>query len=187
MVDLMSVSVTIPKFRQADFHRFFAAWLDDQVFLRDDLTETEGPPPMKLRSWSMPEFVLQREDNDVDVARELLSKFSYPAKRVFTLLSMRPGLEMSAEQICKETGITSSNALAGVLSWPGKYCYSAGKELPFQWSKAPDGATVYVMSADVAKIFRWAAMSRSRLEETAEIFKGAMPDVSEVERLEQEA
>lgn len=175
MSDPISVTVTVPSHRHAEFHTFYGAWLTGDLILKSELEEeTDEPPPRDLDEWRLPKHILQDHDNDIDLAREILAKFSDAAKSIFSVLSHQPTVKISGWDLAKKAGLKNTHAMAGALSWPGKHCYAAGKKLPFEWEKDPDGHTTYWMEKDVAQLFRWAVMSRKSLEETAKEFAAAL-------------
>ena len=104
----------------------------------------------------MPEGgVLSSQDNDVIRARDVMAKMTDTGRAIFRRLMWRPTEHHTAEDLAEHAGLSGVNAVAGALSWPGKYCYRMGKELPFKWARTQDGETTYWMEAETAQIFRW--------------------------------
>ncbi len=192
--DMMSVTVSIPKSRHAEFFRNFAEWLEVSQLPPEASSEvstevsteasgqvgddTKNPWVYPGDDWQLPAGgVLSQVDNDVRVARKLLDKLSEKALRIFKHMMWHPGSGYTSHELAKVAGLDSSNAVAGALSWPGKHTYKLGKKLPFKWRRDEEtGQAIYSMDDEVAQIFRWAEHPEKSLEEFSDMIAKALKE-----------
>lgn len=148
---MSDITVPVPDDRVAEFYQFFGAWLGGSLTLSDGgsqiLSEASGDSG-KRRNWT-------GSDEDREDAEKLWSKMTSRAKGLYSLMIDAPGTEFTGNQIAKELSIPNgANGVAGVLAWPGRYCWNMHRLLPQHWKDGEDGApSVYWMDADVAALF----------------------------------
>lgn len=145
------ITVPVPDDRVPEFYQFFGLWLGGSLALPDGGSKTHSEAlgdPGKRRDWT-------GSDEDHEDAEKLWSKMTSRAKGFYSLLIDAPGTEFSGNQIAEELSIPNgANGVAGVLAWPGRYCFNMNRQLPQHWKDGEDGGpSVYWMDADVAALF----------------------------------
>ncbi|GAA5124022.1 DUF6416 domain-containing protein [Haloechinothrix salitolerans] len=148
---MSDITVPVPDDRVAEFYHFFGLWLGGSLSLSEVTTQKlpEGSEPSKeRRRWT-------GSDEDREDAEELWGKLNKRAKGFYSLLIDAPGTEFTGNYIAEKLNIPNgASGVAGVLSWPGRYCWNMNRHLPSQWRDGEDGApSVYWMDADVAALF----------------------------------
>ena len=102
------------------------------------------------------------EPGDSALAEQVIRKMTAPARRIFGLLAAGNGDTVegkwSVPALTEMIGLNNSNELAGMLAWPGRYCYAVGRTLPFLWEGTEAGAA-YWMEPEVATLFNDALRS----------------------------
>jgi hypothetical protein len=145
------ITVPVPDGRVPEFYQFFGLRLGGSLTLPDGgsqiLPETSGDSGKRL-NWT-------GSDEDREDAEKLWSKMTSRAKGFYNLMMDAPGTEFTGNQIAKELSIPNgANGVAGVLAWPGRYCWNMNRRLPQHWKDGEDGGpSVYWMDADVAALF----------------------------------
>lgn len=146
------ITVPVPDDRTAEFYQFFGRWLGGSLGLSPDPSQPPSraiaEPEDRRRGWT-------GADEDRTDAATLWSKMNNRAKGLFNLMIDSPGTEFTGRQIASELGIPNgANGVAGVLAWPGRYCWNLSRSLPSHWRDGEDGTpSVYWMDADVAVLF----------------------------------
>jgi hypothetical protein len=132
---MQEIKVLVPETRVPDFYKWFGAWLDG--------TEQQGPVDTGKSHWSSPD--------DTELAAQLWEKLSGNAKALFGYLMDRPDERFTGDELADTLGIPNGRyGVAGVLAWPGRYCFPIGRHLPIRWSEH-DGT--YWMEPDIAEMF----------------------------------
>ena len=127
----LEVKVLVPRERVAQFYAMVGQWLAG-----DD----EDPEPVELEPWS---------ENDLDRAQTVWGKMSRPARALFGVLMENPGERISGEQLAQDLEIANGRfGVAGVLAWPGRYCYAVERKFPVKWETGD-----YWMSPEIAALF----------------------------------
>jgi hypothetical protein len=130
--ELHEVKVLVPRDLIAPFYAMVGQWL---VAPGD-----EDPPVIALKPWS---------ENDFDRAATVWGKMSTPARALFGVLMENPGERISGEQLARDLHIANGRfGVAGVLAWPGRYCYAEEREFPVKWETGD-----YWMTPEVAALF----------------------------------
>lgn len=142
---LVDVTVKIPEERVPAFYAFVGEWL----------TEAAGAVPAEDE---VPDALLSWDAGDEELACEVWSKLSEPAKRVFELLMTNPERRVTAEDLASHIGARDAFTVAGTLAWPGRYCYAVGRKFAIGWSRSDEGSS-YWMDAPVAALFSAAKQS----------------------------
>src|SRR5690349_9669330 len=111
MVNTVDLTVPVPADRVAEFYTWFGSWL----------SRPPGAPGREIMEESATsEQVPWSKDHDVELAREVWSKFSPTAKSLFTTLMNEPGSKFSGDELAEMLGIANGkHGVAGVLAWPG--------------------------------------------------------------------
>lgn len=154
------ITVPVPDARVADFYQFFGQWLAGTLpgaINAPTLAEPESSG-VERQAWS---------SDDLDKAEWLWRKLSKHAKKMFAMLMDEPGREFTGAEIAKAAEIPNgANGVAGVLAWPGRYCWQLERHMPTSWRDGEDpySPSVYWMSPEVAELFRAA---RSNVEQSA--------------------
>lgn len=154
------ITVPVPDARVADFFQFFGQWLAGTLPAGSSEPAAAGSEASagKLLPWGM---------SDLDEAEWLWRKLSKNARKLFALLMAEPGQLFTGSEIAAALGIPNgANGVAGVLAWPGRYCWQLGRHLPSSWrpGEEPHSPSVYWMAPDVAELFRAA---RTKVEQSA--------------------
>jgi hypothetical protein len=89
---------------------------------------------------------------DEDRAASIYRRLTPSARKIWDLWIDHPDRRFSPDELAALADLASPHVLAGTLAWPGRYCYSAGRELPFHWSSEHNA---YWMDGHVAAV--WAA------------------------------
>jgi hypothetical protein len=135
MDELVDVTVKVPQSRIPAFYARVGEWLSDDA--------VEGPAAPQ--PWG---------DDDIALARELLSKLSPPAHRIFDVLGTSAGQKYSADELAATCNIQNGKyGIAGTLAWPGRYCRGFGRVMPIEAATADAEATSYWMERSVALLF----------------------------------
>lgn len=139
-VGMKEVTVLVPEERLAEFYGMVARFHAGEIETTELVSEKRRMP------WG---------EEDVDPARELLGMLSDPAAEFFSLMMDAPEQKLAAAEVADRLGLEKGpSGLAGVLAWPGRYCRSLGRELPWKWNEGEDGAALYWMTSDVSALFR---------------------------------
>lgn len=144
------ITIPVPEDRVADFYQFFGQWLaGDLQGTTGHHLDSSGTPGAGVDtrvSWTL--------DDDA-AAEQLWRKMSGRARGLFTFLMEEPGKRYTGAQIAEAVGIPNgANGVAGVLAWPGRFCYQLQRPLPTQWEDGEDGApSVYWIEPGIAKLF----------------------------------
>lgn len=135
------LTLDIPEDRYPEFLVMAGTWLGGDTSGPDTTAPSRGP-------WT---------PNDGDLAQEVLRKMTPAARRLFGLLAAGDGDtedgRWTASALVVALGLTNANELAGMFAWPGRYCYQAGRGLPFTWENTEDRGAIYGMSEDIGGMF----------------------------------
>jgi len=130
--EFQQVKVLVPVERVAEFYEMFGRWLAG----RADEDATGG----ELEPWS---------DDDLALAETVWGQMTKRARDLFSALMDHPEERVSGKQLAEDLGIPNGMyGVAGVLAWPGRYCYRLGRKFPVKWE-----AGDYWMTSDVATLF----------------------------------
>ena len=146
------ITVPVPDDRTADFYQFFGRWLSGALEASTEGLQSSGQPSEthqdKRASWT-------GSDDEADDAEFLWRKLTKRAKGMFNLLMAEPGKRYTGKEIAAALDIPhGANGVAGVLAWPGRYCWNLSRYLPTHWKDGEDGAeSVYWMKPEVAQLF----------------------------------
>jgi hypothetical protein len=92
---------------------------------------------------------------DADLAREVWSKLSQPAKRLVSVLVDSPDEHFDGDELAERAGIPNGRqGVAGALGWPGRYCLAVGRRWFWSWEDPDGSAPGYWLTPDVAELFR---------------------------------
>jgi hypothetical protein len=136
---MAQITLEIPEERYSDFLLMAGNWLAD------------GTPsePQSREPWTVADGV---------VAEAVLTRMTRPARRLFGMLAAGGGdvddRKWSAQALTSALELNNANELAGTFAWPGRYCYQAGRDLPFQWEPTEDARGAhYWMPSDIGAMF----------------------------------
>jgi len=154
MTRVITEQVSIPEERQAEFHRWFARWLEGPNSNGTDTAlgvvsgSGESIQARRGERW--------RTGNRDDLSRDarcLYNSISPLAKQILDYWLDHDPQRHSAEVMVHQLGLKSTKALAGStnsFTRKGKDC--GGRGLPFHWTEREDG-TVYWMDEDIRDLF----------------------------------
>lgn len=153
---MLDVTVKVPEDRLVEFYGMHAAWLSSppggSVSLDVFDAEPQGISPASQdadgrQPWG---------EADVALAAKLWSKFSDPAKTLFSKLIDEPDRQFTGEELAEMLNIPNGHSgVAGVLAWPGKYCKKENRELLWKWAyPVEDEPVVYWMTPEMAALLR---------------------------------
>ena len=131
------ITVTVPSDKITEFYEIFSNWLAE-------ISDSAQQP----KKW---------EPGDLDKAILVYAKLSHTARDIFEIFLDRPNKEISAEKVTKKARLkTGVHGLAGTLAWPGRHCYSVGRE-PFLTTRTDeDQGTFFSMTKEVAELLKQA-------------------------------
>lgn len=134
---MIDVTVKVPEDRVAEFYSMYGNWLAEPGI-------SDGPQD-ELSDWKA---------SDTAAAKAVWSKFSDTAKGLFTTLMDSPGSKFSGDELAAQLGIPNGkHGVAGVLAWPGRYCFAEGRNWLWQWDYPVGGNARYWMSPEVSSLF----------------------------------
>ncbi|OLT10162.1 hypothetical protein BJF78_29255 [Pseudonocardia sp. CNS-139] len=142
---MIDVTVKVPAERVAEFYSMFGGWLSSPpTVVGPEAADSEAHTP-----WA---------EVDVEVAAAVWSKFSETARALFSTLIDNPERKYSGDELSEMLGIPNGkHGVAGVLAWPGRHCFAAGRALPWSWESPEEGApAVYWFTGEIATLFRQA-------------------------------
>lgn len=128
---MIDVTVKVPEDRVGEFYSMYGSWLTGSHSGVSKSTSVPAEPSReKLPQWS---------SSDTELASALWDKLSDPARRLFSLLIDAPEERFSGDELSRILGIEKGRlAIAGLLTWPGRYCREVGRD--YFWSfDYPDG------------------------------------------------
>jgi len=139
--DFQEVKVLVPVERVAEFYEMVGRWLARPADA-EMVAGAREPEP-----WS---------DDDLALAEAVWFELSQPARDLFSVLSDRPEVQISGEQLAEDLHIDyGKSGIAGVLAWPTRHCKAVGRELPIEREAGPVGeSSSYWMTPDIADLFR---------------------------------
>lgn len=148
---MIEVTVKVPEERLADFYSMYGTWLGaPNETAHGAGSIIDGEPS----AWS---------GADLDLAKAVWDKFSETAKAFFSALIDNPEREFTVLELARRANVTPErNVIAGVLSWPGRYCNNAGRKSCWRWKYLEGEVPVYWMSREVAALFRQVRDSYSK-------------------------
>ena len=130
--DFQEVKVLVPVERVAEFYEMFGRWLAGRA--------DEDATGVDLEAWS---------DDDLALAETVWGKMTNRARSLFSALIDHPEKRVSGTQLAEQLDISNGMyGVAGLLAWPGRYCYRLGRKFPVKWESGE-----YWMTADVAALF----------------------------------
>lgn len=138
------ITLDIPSERYGEFLVMVGTWLAG---------ETPGPATTlpERSSWTTADGAL---------AEQILRRMTPVARRLFGRLALGHGDlddgHWSAAALTNSLGLNNANELAGMLAWPGRYCYQAARGLPFHWENTEESGAVYWMDDDIGGVFNHA-------------------------------
>ncbi len=137
---MIDVTVKVPEDRLAEFYSMFGTWL----------STTPGDAPEIDAGGHSPWAA-----DDVDVAAAVWGKFSDVAKGLFSVLIDNPETKFSGEELAGMLGIANGkHGVAGVLAWPGRYCFAVSRVLPWSWEYPVENEpAVYWFTTEMADLF----------------------------------
>jgi hypothetical protein len=146
---MMDITVKVPEERVADFYSMYGRWLAAPESFAADQSGIDDP---ELTAWA---------STDVDLARSVWAKFTSTARALFSKLIDEPGQQFAGDELAAMIGVPNGrHGVAGVLAWPARHCFAAGRSYCWYWSY-PDGETaVYWMADELAALFREARDSQ---------------------------
>ena len=146
-VAMIDVTVKVPEDRLGEFYSMYGDWLS-------------GGVPMAERSADKSPWTA----SDVELASDVWSKFTEVARRLFSVLIDNPTKEYSGDQLAEMLSIANGrHGVAGVLAWPGRHCFDAGRLLPWSWKYPEENApAVYWFSPEMAELFGKARADSAR-------------------------
>lgn len=136
---MAQITLEIPDERYSDFLLMAGGWLAD----------TAPTLPQSREPWTT---------DDGAIAEGVLLRMTRPARRLFGMLAAGFGdvddRRWSAQALTSALELNNANELAGTFAWPGRYCYQAGRDLPFHWeaTEDPRGAQ-YWMPPEIGTMF----------------------------------
>jgi hypothetical protein len=132
--ELLEVKVLVPRERIGQVYALVSQWVAG---------EDEDAAAAELEPWS---------ESDLDRAQTVWGKMSKPARALFGVLMENPGERVSGELLAQDLHIANGRfGVAGVLAWPGRYCYAVEREFPVKWETGD-----YWMAAEIADLFKQA-------------------------------
>ncbi|MCO1659501.1 hypothetical protein KDL28_30965 [Pseudonocardia sp. S2-4] len=151
---MVNVPVMVPEDRLSDFYSMYAAWLNGAVHViagnlevAQGMSETSGA----VSGSDLPHWTAA----DGDLAREVWSKLSQPAKRLVSILVDSPDEHVGGDELAERAGIPNGRqGVAGALGWPGRYCLAVGREYFWSWEDLDGSAPGYWLTPEVAELFR---------------------------------
>src|SRR5262245_2559581 len=124
---MVNVPVMVPEERLSDFYAMYAAWLSGSASANP---EAQRSPSEAAGQADLPPWTAE----DGDLARQVWSKLSQPAKRLFSTLIDSPGEHLSGDDLAERAEIPNGRqGVAGALSWPGRHCVAVGREGFWWW------------------------------------------------------
>jgi hypothetical protein len=149
-MEMMDVTVKVPTDRVGEFYSMFGAWLSGSTATASASEEVSAATGNDAyEAWVAA---------DVDLATSVWAKFSPTAKSLFSTLIDSPDRRFSGDELSEMLGIPNGkHGVAGVLAWPGRHCFAAGRKLLWSWAYPYEGApAVYWLTQDIADLFRQA-------------------------------
>lgn len=142
---MIDVTVKVPVERVGEFYSMFGAWLSSPPAV----VEPEGADGDAHAPWVA---------EDVETAAAVWRKLSETARTLFSTLIDNPGRKYSGDELSEMLRIPNGkHGVAGVLAWPGRHCFAAGRALPWSWEYPEEGApAVYWFTTEIADLFRQA-------------------------------
>jgi hypothetical protein len=137
--DFQEVKVLVPVERVAEFYEMAGRWLAGRA---DD-----GTTGVELEPWSA---------DDLALAEIVWGRMTKRARDLFSALMAHPGEPVSSKQLEADLDLASgAYGVAGVLSYPGRYCYAQGRKFPVMWEAGQSGGFgQYWMTPEVAALFQ---------------------------------
>jgi hypothetical protein len=146
---MQQITVSVADERVAEFHRWFADWL-----------EADRPATGEAESWetavttdpetAAPYEPLHWTGEERELGMWLWPKLSENAEALFGLFMDRPGERLNGDQAAEGAGIPGGGlGVAGVLGWPARWCHQRGYQTPLEYS--PEG---YWMEPEVAELLK---------------------------------
>jgi hypothetical protein len=142
---IIDVTVKVPEERLADFYSMYGSWLEAPGSTSATTDDADDAEPVEWTS------------TDVDLAKTVWDKFSETAKALFSNLIDAPGREFDGDELAQLANVQKGrHGIAGVLAWPSRHCFAAGRSYCWRWTY-PDGETAaYWMPDELADLFRQA-------------------------------
>ncbi|UQU62534.1 DUF6416 domain-containing protein [Couchioplanes caeruleus] len=139
---MINVTVSVPEDRVPEFYSMFGRWLAEAP---DAIAGQE----IEQKEWG---------SEDVELAKAVWKKFSPTAKALFKTLMSRPDDQFDGDELATMLNLDKGkHGIAGVLAWPSRHCFAAGRKWCWTWGY-PDGETaVYWMTKEQAELFRQVA------------------------------
>src|SRR4051812_18638732 len=124
---MVNAPVMVPEERLADFYAMYAAWLEGSIRVAGGYLEVSQRPSEvsgPVSSSDLPHWTAA----DGELARQVWSKLSQPAKRLVSILVDSPTEPVGGDELAERAGIPNGKqGVAGALGWPGRYCYAVGR------------------------------------------------------------
>lgn len=148
---MIDITVKVPEDRVGEFYAMYGAWLSGEPAAPQvsAVPSREGEATERFhanRPWTRA---------DAKLAAIVWGKLSDPARRLFSLLIDAPDEQFSGDALATMLGIDKGrHAIAGLLTWPGRYCVEVGRGYAWSWTY-PDGENaIYWFTPEVADLFR---------------------------------
>ena len=147
---MIDITVKVPDDRVGEFYAMFGAWLNGTpVAVPAEPAKGDAEPTIRM------EGITPWAADDAELAAHVWTKLSDPARRLFSMFIDAPGEQFSGDDVASLLGIEKGrHGIAGLLTWPGRYCVSVGRTYAWSWTY-PDGEhAVYWFTPEVAELFR---------------------------------
>lgn len=143
---MIDITVKVPEDRVGEFYVMFGAWLTGAPA---PVEPGDAEPTVRM------EGIQPWTGADTDSAALVWGKLSDPARRLFSIFIDSPGEQFSGDALAAALDVDKGrHGIAGLLTWPGRYCVAVGRSYAWSWSY-PDGEhAVYWFTPEVADVFR---------------------------------
>lgn len=118
------------------------------VIIKEGLTQpqAEPEPAPKRAPWT---------EGDVPLATSIWQRMQPGPRQVFSVLLDAPGKKFTSEELISAANVAGGRVFAAALTWPGKFCRDAGRELFWHFADGqywiePGVATIFVKARSAA-------------------------------------
>src|SRR6478735_6805174 len=109
---MIDITIKVPEDRVGEFYELVGRWLAGAPLVPHDAPDSTIE---RIERWA-------NTPEDLELAKQVWSKFSPPAKAMFNTLIDAPGRKFTGEELADMLDIPNGMyGIAGVLAWPGRY------------------------------------------------------------------
>lgn len=144
---MIDITVKVPEDRVGEFYSMFGTWLTGSLsFAPAPDTATADDSRQARLPWS---------SSDTELAGVFWDKLSDQARRLFSTLIDAPNERFSGDELSQMLGIEKGKlAIAGLLTWPGRYCREANRTFPWSFDYPEGELAEYWFTEENAALFR---------------------------------